>query len=66
MRFLLVAIVLCEAVGETRGCLGWPPQRLKKVRGYLRGSRNALETLEYFGAAFGLLWGYFGATLGLL
>ena len=22
-----------EALGETRGCLGWPPNRLKKVRG---------------------------------
>ena len=33
-----------EALGETRGCLGWPLLRLKKVKGHLRGLRNALET----------------------
>ena len=32
-----------EAVGETRGCLGWPSQRLRKVKGHLKGLRNALE-----------------------
>ena len=33
-----------EALGETRGCLGWPStNRLKKVRGYLKGLRNVLE-----------------------
>ena len=32
-----------EAVGETRGCLGWPANRLKKVKGYLFGLRNACE-----------------------
>ena len=33
-----------EALGETRGCLGWPLLRLKKVKGHLRGLRTALET----------------------
>ena len=34
-----------EALGETRGCLGWPStNRMKKVRGYLKGLRNTLET----------------------
>ena len=32
-----------EALGETRGCLGWPLLRLKKVRGYLRGLHTVLE-----------------------
>ena len=33
-----------EVLGETRGCLGWPNLRLKKVKGHLRGLRTALET----------------------
>ena len=34
-----------EALGETRGCLGWPStNRLKKLRGYLKGLRTTLET----------------------
>ena len=32
-----------EASGETRGCLGWPPQSAKKRRGHLRGLRSSLE-----------------------
>ena len=32
-----------EAQGETRGCLGWPPHRMKKVRGHLKGLRSCLE-----------------------
>ena len=32
-----------EAHGEARGCLGWPPNRAKKVRGYLQGLRNCIE-----------------------
>ena len=33
-----------EVLGETRGCLGWPLQRTKKVRGHLKkGLHNSLE-----------------------
>ena len=32
-----------EALGETRGCLGWFNHRRKKVRGHLRGLYNTLE-----------------------
>ena len=32
-----------EAEGETRGNLGWAPQRLKKVKGNLKGLRSCLE-----------------------
>ena len=32
-----------EALGETRGCLGWPNHRMKKVRGHLKGLHTSLE-----------------------
>ena len=32
-----------EALGETRGCLGWAKHRLKKVRGHLKGLHTTLE-----------------------
>ncbi len=32
-----------EAQGETRGCLGWPSHRMKKVRGHLKGLLSSLE-----------------------
>jgi len=32
-----------EALGETRGCLGWPQNSGKKRRGHLRGLQNVLE-----------------------
>ena len=32
-----------EAQGQTRGCLGWPPQRMRKLSGHLKGLRNTLE-----------------------
>ena len=33
-----------EAHGETRGCLGNPQIRIKRVRGHLAGLRHLLET----------------------
>ena len=30
-------------MGETRGCLGWPLLRQKKLRGHLKGLHNSLE-----------------------
>ena len=33
-----------EAHGETRGCLGWPKHRMKRVRGHLHGLHSTLET----------------------
>ena len=33
-----------EAIGETRGCVGWPfPRRLKHVRGWLNGLQSSLD-----------------------
>ena len=32
-----------EVLGETRGGLGWPPHRMKKLRGHLKGLHNSLE-----------------------
>ena len=32
-----------EAKGETRGCLGWPPVRIKRVKGYLSGLHTSIE-----------------------
>ena len=33
-----------EALGETRGCMGWPGQRSKKVKGHMMGLRNDLDS----------------------
>ena len=32
-----------EILGETRGCLGWPPKKMKKMRGHLTGLRTSFE-----------------------
>ena len=35
-----------EVAGETRGCLGWPSLRVKKVSGRLQGLHNTVEAVR--------------------